>query len=39
VQGGEIDNINFLGCFLAGGFAGVMSWLIPYPMDTVKTML
>lgn len=32
-------NINFLGRFLSGGFAGFFSWLVSYPQDIVKTQL
>jgi len=25
--------------FLSGGAAGILSWLIPYPIDTIKTRM
>ena len=39
MQGGQIEQINYLGCFVSGGFAGFMSWVVAYPQDIVKTKL
>ena len=32
-------NRKFNNSFLSGGIAGVLSWLIPYPIDTIKSRI
>ena len=39
VQGVSVENVNTLGCFIAGGVGGFTCWLVSYPQDVIKTKL
>lgn len=39
VQNVPLDKISYAGCFVSGGFAGFMAWLVSYPQDIIKTKL
>ena len=33
------NNIKLLNAMLAGGITGIISWLVSYPFDFVKTLI
>ena len=39
VQKCHINEVNTLGCFLAGGVGGFFCWFVSYPQDIIKTRL